>query len=478
MIETKSRLAYDIKCKTKCKTRSLDSFLRDGTDVDYSRHGYEYDKPCKFPFKINNQTFHGCVWSDSHDSIGPWCYTETYTGLQSKTKRNEKPKYVPRKDQGKPKKWGICSDDCPVEDCDLCRSPEDGNIRACKTTGWQDNGPKYHFGAALWCYTGIRNQGHREWKFCSENCKNHPLLINSICKETFNSTFSDKSQIRTLSKCRKREESHNHTSCPIATDENKYPTSWAICADDCPSILISNDIYYSLSIFLPIIGVLLMIMATLICWRRRKLLNTGRFAPKNKLDLKDIGRSKGHGKTQERKSRKYQVGLEMDHKEGIVCESHLLNRNFTSSLEGDLTKINPTKSLNEQVHIIPYNSRYEVDFSCFTTQKIVGSGNFGTVYEGEASIPLLSTEKMKVAIKTVTQQSNQDQFSALISEIKILSNLDPHVNLVNMLGCCTSRLAAEGKVWLFLEYCNESDIKTYLIEHTKVFMTGIISYIL
>ena len=474
MIEKKSRLAYDIKCKARCKTRALDSFQRDGTVVDYSRHGYEYDKPCKFPFKINNQTFHGCVWSDSHDSIGPWCYTETHTGLQSKTEGNEKPKYVPRKDQGKPKKWGICSDDCPVEDCTPCKSPKDGKIRDCKNTGWHYNGSEYHFGKALWCHTGVS----KEWKFCSENCKNHPLSIDSICKETFSSTFSDKFQIRTQSKCRKRNENHSYTSCPITIDENKNPISWAICTDDCPPTFTSKDIDYSLSIFLPIIGVLLIIMTTLIFWRRRKIFNTGRFAPKNKLHLNDVERSKGNGKTQERKSRNYQVTLEMEHKEGIVCESRLLNRNLTSSLEGDLTKINPTKSLNEQVHIIPYNSRYEIDFSCFTTQKIVGSGNFGTVYEGEASIPLLSTEKVKVAIKTVTQQSNQDQFSALISEIKILSNLDPHVNLVNMLGCCTSRLAAEGKVWLFLEYCNESDIKTYLIEHTKVFMTGIISYIL
>ena len=160
-----------------------------------------------------------------------------------------------------------------------------------------------------------------------------------------------------------------------------------------------------------------------------------------------------------------------------VNESSLFNQNFTNTLEGDLAKINPSKSLNEQVHIIPYNSRYEINFSCFTTHKIVGSGNFGTVYEGEANIPLLSSaEKTKVAIKTVTEQSNQDQFSALISEIKILSNLDPHINLVNMLGCCTSKLKTDGKIWLFLEYCNESDIKTYLIEHTKIFTAGNISF--
>ena len=159
--------------------------------------------------------------------------------------------------------------------------------------------------------------------------------------------------------------------------------------------------------------------------------------------------------------------------ESYVEENLLSVSNFASSLEGDLTKINPNKSLNEQINIIPYNSKYEIKFSDFTTSQIIGSGNFGTVFEGQAKISFHASETTKVAIKTVTEHSNQDQFSALISEIKILSNLESHINLVNMLGCCTSKLPQEKKLWLFLEYCDESDIKTYLIEHTKTFMAGI-----
>ena len=109
---------------------------------------------------------------------------------------------------------------------------------------------------------------------------------------------------------------------------------------------------------------------------------------------------------------------------------------------------------------------------------MIGSGNFGTVYEGEAEIPSLTNEKTKVAIKTVSHHANEDQFWTLISEIKILSHLDAHLNLVNMLGCCSSKLASEGKVWVFLEFCNKSDIKTYLNEYAKLFASGIHLFIL
>ena len=150
-----------------------------------------------------------------------------------------------------------------------------------------------------------------------------------------------------------------------------------------------------------------------------------------------------------------------------------IERNLARTLDGDLTKINPHKSLNEQINVIPYNSKYEIPFESFITGQIIGSGNFGTVFEGEAKILFHSNETTKVAIKTVSQRSDHDQFSSLISEIKILSNLDAHLNLVNMLGCCSSKLREEGKLWLFLEFCNESDIKTYLLERSTMFTSGI-----
>ena len=85
----------------------------------------------------------------------------------------------------------------------------------------------------------------------------------------------------------------------------------------------------------------------------------------------------------------------------------------------------------------------------------------------------LSIQSTKIAIKTVTEHSNNDHVTALISEIKILSNLENNLNLVNMLGCCTSKLTAEGRLWLVLEFCNKGDMKTYLIEQSNNFISGI-----
>ena len=261
--------------------------------------------------------------------------------------------------------------------------------------------------------------------------------------------------------------------CPIVIDKDKNPELWAVCSEDCPK---PNDKenFLSYSIFLPIFAVLLLIIGFFVWQKKCKKAHSGSFFPKqvciteDDTEMENGMAIRGNGLIK---------CPETSETEGYTKESHLFGKNFARRLEGDLTKINPNKSLNEQINVIPYNSKYEIEFSHFTINQVVGSGNFGTVYDGEAKIPFRPDENTKVAIKTVSQQSNQEQFSSLISEIKILSNLERHVNLVNMLGCCTSKLEDDGKLWLFLEFCNESDIKSYLIKHTKIFTSGIIQLI-
>ena len=151
-------------------------------------------------------------------------------------------------------------------------------------------------------------------------------------------------------------------------------------------------------------------------------------------------------------------------------------------LSGDPTKVNPAIPLNEQAKVMVYNPKLEIDRSNFTVGQLLGSGNFGCVYKGnifhlqkcmsnkllhvteqitgshnlisgEAMGLLHPSSNMKVAIKTVNDPLDGPQRTALLCEMKILSNLDLHLNLVNMMGSCTSDFAVSGELWLLLEFC-------------------------
>ena len=43
-----------------------------------------------------------------------------------------------------------------------------------------------------------------------------------------------------------------------------------------------------------------------------------------------------------------------------------------------------------------------------------------------------------------------------------MSHVNPHFNLVSMVGACTSELAEHGNLWLLLDFCPYGDLKNYL----------------
>lgn len=111
----------------------------------------------------------------------------------------------------------------------------------------------------------------------------------------------------------------------------------------------------------------------------------------------------------------------------------------------------------------------EIDLQSFKCKEELGSGNFGIVHKGTATgldskYPDSETE---VAIKTPKLSLFQDrtQCVTLLEEIQILSSLERHLNLVNMIGSCTSYLQSKGKVWLLLEFCEHGNMKDFLRNH-------------
>ena len=132
-------------------------------------------------------------------------------------------------------------------------------------------------------------------------------------------------------------------------------------------------------------------------------------------------------------------------------------------------EFDPNKVLNDQPQAIPFVYKDEIERSKFKVGAVLGSGNFGTVFKGEASGLFYPKSKTVVAVKTVSTKSNEDDINALVCEMKILSNLDKHCNLVNMLGTCISQLEVNGEIWLLLEFCEKGDTKDFLLKHREEF---------
>ena len=155
--------------------------------------------------------------------------------------------------------------------------------------------------------------------------------------------------------------------------------------------------------------------------------------------------------------------------EDILLRKHV----FTRQMSGDPRLLNYSKSINEQINILPYNSKYEVKREYFIEKEMLGSGNFGYVFLGEAKSLFYPNSTTSVAIKTVNDAGDIDSVRSILCEIKIMSQIELNMNLVNMVACCTSQFIRSGEIWLLMEYCQLGDMKSYLIDNrTKLLADG------
>ncbi|XP_061086315.1 platelet-derived growth factor receptor alpha isoform X2 [Conger conger] len=114
---------------------------------------------------------------------------------------------------------------------------------------------------------------------------------------------------------------------------------------------------------------------------------------------------------------------------------------------------------------LPYDSRWEFPRDGLVLGRVLGSGAFGKVVEGTAYGLTRSQPVMKVAVKMLKPRSSEKQ--ALMSELKIMTHLGPHLNIVNLLGACTK----SGPIYIITEYCLHGDLVNYLHKNRETFLS-------
>ncbi|KAM5192555.1 vascular endothelial growth factor receptor 2 [Mantella aurantiaca] len=116
--------------------------------------------------------------------------------------------------------------------------------------------------------------------------------------------------------------------------------------------------------------------------------------------------------------------------------------------------------LDEQCERLLYDSTtWEFPRDRLKLGKPLGRGAFGQVVEADAfGIDKTGTCKT-VAVKMLKEGATDSEYRALMSELKILSHIGHHLNVVNLLGACTK---PGGPLMVIVEYCQFGNLSAYL----------------
>lgn len=91
---------------------------------------------------------------------------------------------------------------------------------------------------------------------------------------------------------------------------------------------------------------------------------------------------------------------------------------------------------------------------------ILGEGCFGQVWKCEAFNIFDNNAKDIVAVKTLKENASEKEKKDLLTELEIMKMLEPHPNVVTLLGSCTDR----DPVFLIMEYVPFGKLQSFLRE--------------
>ncbi|XP_020500910.2 receptor-type tyrosine-protein kinase FLT3 [Labrus bergylta] len=110
-----------------------------------------------------------------------------------------------------------------------------------------------------------------------------------------------------------------------------------------------------------------------------------------------------------------------------------------------------------------YNQKWEFPRENLELGKELGSGAFGMVVQATAYGINKPGVSQQVAVKMLKEKHQTVEKEALMSELKMLTHIGHHANIVNLLGACTD----SGPTYLIFQYCCYGDLLNYLKQNRE-----------
>lgn len=111
-------------------------------------------------------------------------------------------------------------------------------------------------------------------------------------------------------------------------------------------------------------------------------------------------------------------------------------------LAGNVERFDPDLPLEQQTELLPYDkTHWEIPRQHIKLGIQLGVGQFGRVVKAQFSDSQKGDDEKTVAVKMVRSRANVSAMEALVSEMKIMSYLGSHLNVVNLIGACTKGIS-------------------------------------
>ncbi|KAG5891988.1 hypothetical protein JTB14_007736 [Gonioctena quinquepunctata] len=110
---------------------------------------------------------------------------------------------------------------------------------------------------------------------------------------------------------------------------------------------------------------------------------------------------------------------------------------------------------------LPMDSDWEIPRDLLCLGKNLGEGAFGKVVKADAMNLLKPGSNTIVAVKMLKEGHTDNEMMDLVSEMEMMKMIGKHINIINLLGCCTQG----GPLYVVVEYAPHGNLRDFLRQH-------------
>lgn len=110
---------------------------------------------------------------------------------------------------------------------------------------------------------------------------------------------------------------------------------------------------------------------------------------------------------------------------------------------------------------LPVDSDWEIPRDMLCLGKDLGEGAFGKVVKAEAMNLVKLGSVNIVAVKMLKEGHSDAEMMDLVSEMEMMKMIGKHINIINLLGCCTQG----GPLFVVVEYAPYGNLRDFLRQH-------------
>ncbi|KAI5644805.1 protein tyrosine kinase domain-containing protein [Phthorimaea operculella] len=149
-------------------------------------------------------------------------------------------------------------------------------------------------------------------------------------------------------------------------------------------------------------------------------------------------------------------GSNTDITEGLLMPVVKIEKQKLSQVQS-----NTSDSAMMSEYELPVDIDWEVPRESLLLGKVLGEGEFGKVVKAECVGILKPGLQSVVAVKMLKEGHTDAEMMALVSEMEMMKMIGKHVNIINLLGCCTQ----DGPLYVIVEYAPNGNLREFLRNH-------------